>query len=233
MNKKRINFTDILQASKGNIDCNARIVSDFFSIILTYLIVNYTLISANTLTLCSLVFGVGGTIGLYFNTVWIAVAGFYISYVLDFADGKVARLRKTASGNGKKLDMLADRVVFVFSIGGYGYFFSQNDMMLQLFQYLIFTAVFLLNDVIELSTVVGDYYNCVPPPQKRQTSVKVGYFEVFKNWKMWVPKRLFLLFFAFVIIPLTNFYFPLLILLNLMTIYWVLRSIWHLLVKSL
>ena len=72
-------------------------------------------ISANTVTLLSLVVGVCGSVFFYTRNVWVNLAGVVIEYfavVLDCADGQVARITHTSNQLGRFLDGLVDSVNF-------------------------------------------------------------------------------------------------------------------------
>lgn len=72
-------------------------------------------ISANTVTLLSLVVGVIGSVFFYPANVWINLIGVVIEYfavVLDCADGQVARMTDTSSQLGRFLDGFVDTANF-------------------------------------------------------------------------------------------------------------------------
>ena len=188
---------------------------------------NLTSFSANFLTFSALVIGIGGTLGLYLDAPLITIISFYVSYCLDFSDGKVARLRGTASGFGKKLDIITDRLVFGFSIVGYVYFTGIQERPDALLQYVIFALLFLLGDVFQLSGVLGDYYDGkVFQKLSPRTDGAAGYWKGFLEWRRWVPKSLFLLFIAFVLIPSLNFPIELMIAMNIWAALLLLRVLW-------
>jgi phosphatidylglycerophosphate synthase len=82
-----------------------------------------TRISADAVTLASLVLGVLAGHLFWYRAAWINAAGvllFVISDVLDSADGQLARLRGTSTRMGRILDGLADTGRFVSLYGHLG-----------------------------------------------------------------------------------------------------------------
>jgi phosphatidylglycerophosphate synthase len=82
-----------------------------------------TRVSADAVTLASLVIGVLAGHMFWYRTAWVNAAGvllFIISDVLDSADGQLARLRGTSTRMGRVLDGLADTGRFVSLYGHLG-----------------------------------------------------------------------------------------------------------------
>ena len=78
---------------------------------LTYLLVNFTPISANAVSLLAGAFGLLASL-LYLNdTAYLAALSFAIFFLLDCSDGAIARLRDQASKLGGALDVACDRTV--------------------------------------------------------------------------------------------------------------------------
>ncbi len=89
---------------------------ELLSVPLSYVIVNATRLSANTVTRIGGVFGIAGSI--LFMTGKPLAAGFaYAAFLLlDCSDGAVARLRRTVSLKGADLDLWTDRVVLLTAV---------------------------------------------------------------------------------------------------------------------
>lgn len=83
-------------------------IFNYFSVPLTYIIVNYTRWTPTTVTLWGFVFYVTA---LYFFYMKLLTAGFvfyWISFVFDIVDGNVARLKKQSTLRGAYLDIILD-----------------------------------------------------------------------------------------------------------------------------
>jgi len=77
-------------------------------------IIKYTNITANQVTLAMISVGLIGSFLFTFGVYWItALAGFLLvfHYILDVADGEVARARKMTSNQGRYLDLVGDNIV--------------------------------------------------------------------------------------------------------------------------
>ena len=86
-----------------------------------WLIVNYTRITPNILTLMSLLSGAAAGYMFFLGDVEVG-SGLYLgSYFFDALDGKVARLRGGGSVYGAWLDIAVDRLVFFFVVLGLGW----------------------------------------------------------------------------------------------------------------
>lgn len=84
--------------------------------ILTYFIANLTKITPNQITIFSLILGgISALNFLYGNYIW-GVIFYYISQILDFVDGSLARLTNRTSVEGKMLDYVVDIFVPIFVV---------------------------------------------------------------------------------------------------------------------
>lgn len=88
-----------------------QLVSCVFSLPIAWLILSFTNISANTITIVSFVLGVSGAVlGSVFGLHWLLI-GFSLFLVLDLVDGRVAIGRGGGTEFGAFLDMVVDRCV--------------------------------------------------------------------------------------------------------------------------
>lgn len=84
-------------------------IFSYITIPLVYLMVNFTRITPNIISLWSFLFGIVSAV-LFFNGFVVYGALVYtISYILDATDGKVARLTKTCKVYGAWFDIFVDR----------------------------------------------------------------------------------------------------------------------------
>ncbi|MBB4939694.1 hypothetical protein FHR32_003999 [Streptosporangium album] len=77
---------------------------------LTLLVANHTDITPNGLTRLSLVLGMGSAVCFAFGQLVAGAALFYVSFVVDCMDGKIARLKETGTAFGLWLDYVGDRI---------------------------------------------------------------------------------------------------------------------------
>lgn len=205
-------FPDIIRSSIIGTHCiYVKIFVDIPGILLAFLVSNFTKISANTITFFGAFLAL---IAVYFvltQSIFFAALFFYFSYLCDFLDGKIARLRKTSSHFGKKLDLAFDRLIFVFLSLSYLYYFDKNDMGFELLFLASYCFLFLIYDVLELTSSIVEYRNILDNPDyapkknnlhQKETS---GYFEGINSIKTWIPSRVGTLGFVFTFAPIFSF----------------------------
>lgn len=92
-----------------------------------------TKITANSITLVGLIFGIlAGTFLMVGKPLFVIVALIFIQVymVMDYVDGTLARLRNEVSLYGKILDRLAGRVVFVVINFGIAFMFRHDPIII-------------------------------------------------------------------------------------------------------
>lgn len=77
---------------------------------LTYLLVNYTKITPNIISFISLCLGLTSAFFYFKGTLLLAGIIYFISYVFDAVDGKVARITKVGKPYGAWFDIAVDRI---------------------------------------------------------------------------------------------------------------------------
>lgn len=77
---------------------------------LTLLVANHTNITPNGLSRLSLVLGMGSAVCFAFGQLVAGAALFYVSFMVDCMDGKIARLKQTGTAFGLWLDYVGDRI---------------------------------------------------------------------------------------------------------------------------
>jgi len=83
---------------------------------LSFFLVNFTSLSANTITILAAAFGLFGSL-LFYREQWIAAGlAFAMFFILDCCDGAIARLRDQSSPGGADLDLTGDRLVLVTAV---------------------------------------------------------------------------------------------------------------------
>ncbi|MEV5499174.1 CDP-alcohol phosphatidyltransferase family protein [Nonomuraea fuscirosea] len=84
-------------------------------------VANHTRLTPNALTVISLVLGLVSAACFATNQLIAGACFFYLSFMIDCVDGKVARLKGTGTAFGLWLDYVGDRVRVVLCAGGLAY----------------------------------------------------------------------------------------------------------------
>lgn len=97
---------------------------------LTLLVANHTAITPNGLTRLSLVLGMVSAVCFAFGQLVAGAALFYVSFMVDCMDGKIARLKETGTAFGLWLDYVGDRIrVVCCAIGlAFGQYMATGDV---------------------------------------------------------------------------------------------------------
>ena len=181
---------------------------------------------ANFITGLGVIFALLSAVSVCFGDLLIASLLFYCSFVLDFVDGKVARLRKSSSHLGKKLDLACDRFIFVTMTLVYLYYFENNEMQLEKSLLAAFAIIFLLLDVLESvdsmvwqreiienllagRSVDSNFgINTFRADSTKASGLNVkSYFATLFSVKKWFPSKLSLTAVIFIAAPLICFEF--------------------------
>ncbi|GAA3471715.1 CDP-alcohol phosphatidyltransferase family protein [Nonomuraea roseola] len=85
------------------------------------LVANHTAITPNGLTVFSLILGMGSAVCLGVNQLAAGAVLFYLSFMIDCVDGKIARLKGTGTPFGLWLDYVGDRIRVVCCAAGLAY----------------------------------------------------------------------------------------------------------------
>jgi hypothetical protein len=91
--------------------------------------VNYTKITPNIISLLSIFFGIYSAYNYTVGNVFLGGLLYFISYIFDATDGKVARITQTGKPYGAWLDICIDRLnlVFITTAIAYNYYINTND----------------------------------------------------------------------------------------------------------
>ncbi len=97
---------------------------------LTLFVANHTDVTPNGLTRLSLFLGLGSAACFAFGQLLAGAALFYVSFMVDCMDGKIARLKETGTPFGLWLDYVGDRIRVVCCAGGlaFGQYAATGDM---------------------------------------------------------------------------------------------------------
>lgn len=119
-----------------------------FSIItkpLTFAVVNFTQITPNHISLLSLSFGLGSAYCIAVGNIHLGVLLYFISYVFDAIDGKVARIKKNGKVYGGWMDILIDRInlTLISSAISLNYYNNTQDVSIFLLNMLFLGLAFI------------------------------------------------------------------------------------------
>ncbi|MDP9862956.1 MULTISPECIES: CDP-alcohol phosphatidyltransferase family protein [Streptosporangium] len=97
---------------------------------LTLLVANHTAMTPNGLTRLSLVLGMGSAVCFALGQLVAGAALFYVSFMVDCMDGKIARLKATGTAFGLWLDYVGDRIRVVCCAVGlaFGQYMATRDV---------------------------------------------------------------------------------------------------------
>jgi phosphatidylglycerophosphate synthase len=197
--KRNTNFTTI--------DAYAKIMVVPLRTVLSWVIMNYTSLTANVVTYIGMAAGVlGAVLSIKYGLVSILI-GFLVFYVLDFVDGTMARAYGTSSPSGLKLDMFTDRFILgvtVFALIAYhlrvGH--QSTEILLILFYYFLFVML----DTSQLAGYAarvkfGLEHENAPSPQNLEINNTLA--NCF-NPMAWLPTRLSSYLFIIIVYVMTG-----------------------------
>ena len=206
---------NVINASVIGTHCiYVKLFTDIPAILITYIISNFTQITANTITYCGAIFAIASIFFIINDNLFIAALFFYLSFICDFIDGKLARLRKSNSNYGKKLDLAFDRIIFGLTSISYLYYLEINGMYYEKILLILYIISFLLFDVLDLTMALVKYRNILESIKNKEIvkddfneSETEKYFYSIKSIKRWVPSRIGSVGFVFILAPIINFKF--------------------------
>lgn len=102
----------------------------YITLPLVYIMVNYTKITPNIISLLSISFGIYSAYSYVVGDVILGGLMYFISYIFDATDGKVARITKAGKPYGAWLDICIDRLnlVFITTAIAYNYYTNTNEV---------------------------------------------------------------------------------------------------------
>lgn len=221
----QFSLKDVVVSSVHGTHCTfVKLFVDMPGILLAYFVINFTKASANFVTILGGVFALLSAMSVLNNNIIIAGLLFYCSFILDFIDGKVARLRKTSSHFGKKLDLAFDRIIFVLLTLVYLQYFENNEMLVEKSLLIAFAMMYLTFDLLETvdsmvwqreiieSLLAGksvDSHFGINNFKTDNTNIRIepisAYFSSFLSLKKWFPSKLSLTGYVFFVAPILSF----------------------------
>ncbi len=193
-------FQSVWGAMKPDI-FTTRLFFDPLAVPLTILFSKVSWISANLVTVSALI---PGLYGAWFFASGRPVSGavaYYLFFLLDSIDGKLARLRGAGDPLGAFYDFVVDRIVIGLMLLGMGWSFINADMMMEFVATQLFLLLFFLKDVFDLKWKESGVAEIQANPNP---SGPPGFFARHKiHFK---PGQLLSCFIMFMVGPLSNAY---------------------------
>jgi hypothetical protein len=112
----------------------------YLTVPLVYLMVNFTNITPNFISIISLIFGISSAFFYFTGDLFFGCLLYFIAYIFDATDGKVARIKGNGTAYGFWVDTFIDRfnLVIISSAISYNFFVTYND-----FHFLLLNSIFL------------------------------------------------------------------------------------------
>lgn len=157
---------------------------------LAWLLLNFSNISANTVTFIGLFIGLlGSVLGILFGLEWLLIC-FTIFYILDIVDGRIASGRGGSTSLGIKLDFFTDRTVLIATLFTLSYYHTLNSQIIEIMLLMVYSLSFFWLDSIYFGNLKASFKS-----NSQNNSTEIGYLNNsinisrFNKWK-WVPTRL-------------------------------------------
>ncbi len=178
-----------------------RLFFDPLAVPLTILFSRVRWISANLVTFSALFPGLAGAWCFATGRFGWGAAGYYLFFLLDSVDGKLARLRGAADPLGAFYDFMVDRVVIGSMVLGMTWSFVCQDLIAELVAVQLFLLIFFLKDVFDLKWKESQKFQ---PLEADSPAEPAGFFARYKiHFK---PGQLLSCFILFVVGPITGLY---------------------------
>tara|TARA_B100001093_G_scaffold520041_1_gene612231 strand:+ start:4333 stop:5016 length:684 start_codon:yes stop_codon:yes gene_type:complete len=200
-------FEDVLKSSVNGSYCVYIIfIADVPANLLTWLLSSLKSISANFISFLSLCFIASASLFVISEDLFLSSILFYIGFILDFVDGKVARLKKTSSFYGKKIDIFVDRIGFTIMVLSYLYYLQTNQFFLEISILLLYSFLFYLFDIFQLTDEILKMKSKNYLKENYQNYSPDKYLDILSKTRKWFPSRLLTIVFLFSLAPITNFF---------------------------
>ncbi|MBI9020964.1 MAG: CDP-alcohol phosphatidyltransferase family protein [Verrucomicrobia bacterium] len=152
---------------------------------LSWVLLNFTSITANQVTLAGLTVGCLGAVCSFFWGLKFLVAGYLIAFILDFADGTLARNGRGGGEQGVFLDVITDRTVLCFAAVMLSAHHVRLGQGLESFLLLLYLLAYLYEDILSYGLRVAKNRSgqlfveqgvMLPPLTVRNAFFKVNHF---------------------------------------------------------
>jgi len=180
--------TILTKFSDENKDLIIKLFIEPFAILITLILQN-TKISANHITVLNLVISVF-FLALAFSIYFVFfIIGIFVFFVLDFVDGKIARIKNQTSFVGKRLDFLTDRIVFILYSVFIFYFQQKMNLFNENLLLFIYFSMYIFKDLFEQSEKILHFESEKVKNQSNQSLEETSIRKYFLNLKSLIPTR--------------------------------------------
>jgi len=157
---------------------------------LAWVLLTFSRVTANQVTLTGLCVGCLGAFCSFFFGLKYLAAGYLVAYILDFADGTLARNGRGGGETGVFLDVITDRTVLCFCVVMLMAHHSQYNQATESFVLLLYILAYLYEDILSYGLRVaknraGNLFVEVGPEL-----VPLSIQNVFLQWEHLLPSRL-------------------------------------------
>ena len=130
-------------------------------------------LSANAITLVSLILGLGAGVAIAMGHFGIGCGLSTVSALFDTLDGMVARLTKTSSDSGETFDAAVDRYNEFFFLAGLAYVFRQDARIL-----VLVLAALLGSFMVSYATAKAEALHVKPPRGAMRRAERATYLTL-------------------------------------------------------
>lgn len=180
--------TILTKFSDENKDLIIKLFIEPFAILITCLLQN-TKISANHITIFNLIISISFLALAFLIDFIFLIIGIFIFFVLDFVDGKIARIKNQSSFIGKRLDFLTDRIVFILYSFFIFYFQQEMNLFNENLLLFIYFSMYIFKDLFEQSEKILHFESEEIKNQSNQSLEETSIRKYFLNLKSLIPTR--------------------------------------------
>ena len=171
-------------------DIISRIVVYPVAIPVTWLILNFTTLGANTITLTGLGLGVTGCVlATITKEIWLLGLGFCLFFVCDFVDGQVASARDGGTQFGALLDHVTDHLIRLIAMLCLGFQHLVAGQSLELFLAFCLLGMHNYVDLVLFAKRRATQQHASPGTRSLPRSRPRGRGAYLSAWKL-LPSRL-------------------------------------------
>lgn len=123
--------------------------------LLAWVLLNFTRITANQLTLMGFTIGCLSAVASYFYGVPLLVFGFLLAFIVDFSDGIMARNGRSSGETGVLLDIIADRTLLFVIATMLGVYHVRHDQAVEILALLLYILLFIYEDIVAYAVRVA------------------------------------------------------------------------------
>ena len=180
--------TILTKFSDKNKDLIIKLFIEPFAVLITLILQN-TKISANHITIFNLIISIFFLALAFLINFIFFIIGIFFFFVLDFVDGKIARIKNQSSFVGKRLDFLTDRIIFILYSVFIFYFQQKMNLINENLLLFIYFSLYIFKDLYEQSQKILYFENQEFKIQSNQSLEEANIIKYFLNFKSLIPTR--------------------------------------------